>query len=202
MTFGVAAMLIDRHEVGQRVVADLGVDGRVGGRGRHRGHAQHVAVGRGLDHLERADRAAAAGLVLHQHLLAQFLAQAGRDDARDDVGGAARREGHDQADRLAREGLGQGQRGRQGRHGQGGLQQSQRHGRVLRWCPDRGCRRLWQSSGRLPSQGRRRERTARRQCGAFGAGHAACVGCRRPSARWPARAARAPPSAPPAPSAS
>ena len=86
---------------------DLGVDGRIGGRGRDRGHAQLVAVGRGARGFGRADDAAAAGLVDHHHALAQRLGQRLGDHARHDVGGAARRERHLQLDRLVRIALGE-----------------------------------------------------------------------------------------------
>src|SRR5262249_17570590 len=59
-------------------------------------------VGLGLRHfLERQD-AEGAGLVLHHEGLAEALAQLLAEHARDDVGRAARRIGHEDAHRLAR----------------------------------------------------------------------------------------------------
>jgi hypothetical protein len=60
----------------------------------------------------RADRAAGAGAVVDHDLLAHAGAHLLRDGACQQVGRAAGREGHDQADRLA--GIGVGQCGRGG----------------------------------------------------------------------------------------
>ena len=68
-------------------------------------HQQRVAVGRRLRHHVGADRAARAAAILHQHRLPHRLLHALRDDARGDVGGAARRERHDDADRFRRKSL-------------------------------------------------------------------------------------------------
>ena len=68
---------------------------------------QRVAVRRGLGHVLGGDDGAGAGLVLHQHWLAQALAQLLRhDQAREDVVAAAGPEADDDADRLRREALG------------------------------------------------------------------------------------------------
>ena len=64
-----------------------------------------VAVGRRRQHLLRGHRAADAAEVLHQHLLAQLLAERDVEDARDGVRRAARRVGDHQVDRLGRVGL-------------------------------------------------------------------------------------------------
>jgi hypothetical protein len=88
---------------------------------RHRaagGHQQRVAVGRLLGDEVAGDVAVGAGAVLHHHRLAERLRQRRRHGARDLVGGAARREAHDHADRLV------GIRClRQGEAGQGGGRQ-------------------------------------------------------------------------------
>ncbi|MNN27662.1 hypothetical protein D3C81_1412030 [compost metagenome] len=92
----------DRLEVLDRVVRQvLRTAGRVDGHGRHRGDGQRVAVGISTRGFRRADGAACATLVFHNHRLAKFLAHALGHQARDDVGGTARRERNDHADRLA-----------------------------------------------------------------------------------------------------
>ena len=87
--------------------AFLGVDGRIGCRGGHRGHAQRVAVGRGPGGLVGTDRAPATGLVLHDQGLAQRQGDLLGQDAGHDVRGAARRKRHHQAHGLGGVGLGQ-----------------------------------------------------------------------------------------------
>ena len=89
----------DRREVLLEVVGQLLVD--AGGDGVvHRAHQQRVAVGLGLGHVVGAQRGAGAGLALDDHGLAEALRQLLGQRARQHVGGAAGREGHDQADRL------------------------------------------------------------------------------------------------------
>jgi hypothetical protein len=61
-----------------------------------------VAVGLGADGLLQRDDAVAAGLVLHHHRLAELFLEVLAQDARDDVGGAARSVGHDDADGFGR----------------------------------------------------------------------------------------------------
>ncbi len=90
----------DRREVLDRIVRILGVGGGVGRHRAHSGDAERVAVRRGLGQRVGADRAAATATVLHHHGLAQLAAQRVGHGAADDVGGAARRERYDQADRL------------------------------------------------------------------------------------------------------
>ena len=77
-------------------------------------HQQRVAVRRGLGHRLGADVAAGPAAVVGDHLLTQRLAQALRDDAADDIGGATRRIGNDQPDGLVRIG-GQRRAGADGR---------------------------------------------------------------------------------------
>jgi len=67
-----------------------------------RAEEKGVAVRGGLGDRRRADGAGRAGPVLDDHLLAERLAEGGRDGARGDVDVAARRPGHDDAQRLAR----------------------------------------------------------------------------------------------------
>ncbi|MNQ84356.1 hypothetical protein D3C85_994820 [compost metagenome] len=116
----------DRHEVLDRVVGQLGVDGLIDGVRADRAHQQGVAIGRGARGFRRADVAAGARLVVHHHGLVPALAQFGRHHARGDVGGAAGGEGHDDlhvAFRVVR----QGRRGRQKKGGgrqQGGRDES------------------------------------------------------------------------------
>src|SRR6476659_3763109 len=78
---------------------------------------QRVAVGRGARRGDAGDDAAAAALVLDDEVLAERLAPALADDARDHVVAAAGRDRDDVADRLARERLrarlpGQAEQGR------------------------------------------------------------------------------------------
>jgi hypothetical protein len=63
----------------------------------------------GARNVVRRHDAAGARLVLDHHLLAEVLGDLRRDGARHQVGDAARTEGHHQADRLGREGLGRGE---------------------------------------------------------------------------------------------
>ncbi len=95
----------DRREVLARVVGDVleqdGIGGERGG-GDQRACGHPPARARG--HAE-ADHAGAAGPVVHHHLLAELLAQPRPEDARGDVGDAARRVGHDQPDRPIRKSL-------------------------------------------------------------------------------------------------
>ena len=79
-----------RHEIGERVIAGVRIQRRVHGVS-NAGDEQHVAVGRGALHLLGGDVAASAGLVLHDHRLAERLGELRRHQARDEVGGAARR---------------------------------------------------------------------------------------------------------------
>ena len=92
----------DGREIGERVVRDLGIDGRVGGGGRNRRHAQRVAVRRRARGFGGPDHAAPACLVLDHHGLAQGLAQRLGHHAGNDVGRSAGRERDDEANRLGR----------------------------------------------------------------------------------------------------
>ena len=85
------------HEVVDGVVGQLLVDGRVHALGGQRGDAEGHAVG-GAGHFGHADAAASAGAVLDHHgLAAQQLGQHVLHVAGHHVGGAAGREGNDDA---------------------------------------------------------------------------------------------------------
>ena len=117
-----------RREILGRIVGQLGVERR-----RHAEHgdgdeADRVAVGGCLGDRVGADGAAATRLVVDQNLLAENIGHLGHYDARDVVGRAGRRIGHDELDRLAGErvlrtreaGRGEGRgkgRGSAGQHG-------------------------------------------------------------------------------------
>ena len=92
------------REVARVIVWELLVEGRVarvgGGRDERR-----LSVGRRLGDDGRSDRAACAGAVLHHDRLAPRLVQLLSDHAREDVGAAAGRKGHDDAYRAAGIGL-------------------------------------------------------------------------------------------------
>ena len=90
-----------RSEIPDRIVAQRRIQELVGG---HAGADDEdgVAVGVGMgDHVGR-DVAAGAGLVLDHHRLAPDLLQAVADQARGDVGRAARRERHHDLHRFCR----------------------------------------------------------------------------------------------------
>ena len=68
---------------------------------------QHgVAIRRGLGDQVVAENAARAGAVFHHHLLAPRFGEFGGDQPANDVGAAACRVGHDEADWFVRVGLG------------------------------------------------------------------------------------------------
>jgi hypothetical protein len=90
----------------------------------HCAHQERVAVGRGLGDDLRAEVAARAGAVLDDDLLAEPHRELRREDAADDVGGAAGRERDDHRDDLVGPGRGNGgaierQRGRRDACGRG-----------------------------------------------------------------------------------
>ncbi len=116
------------REVLHGIERHLPVERCIDGVRAHRAHEERVAVGgRACRHLA-ADVAARAGTVVHHHRLAQLGAHALGDDARQDVGGAAGRERHDDGDGLARERLGGGEAGQQGAGGSGGDQAAAERG--------------------------------------------------------------------------
>ena len=90
-----------RHglQIAQRVIARVGEQRwvhRVG----HAVHQQRVAVCRRVHHLLRGDVAARTRPVLDDHVLAHLRREQRAQQARHDVGGAARGEGDHDADRL------------------------------------------------------------------------------------------------------
>jgi hypothetical protein len=62
-----------------------------------------VTVGRGLRRDLGADHPVGAGAIVHYDLLLESLIQLGLQDPRDEIGRAARREAHDDAQRLGGE---------------------------------------------------------------------------------------------------
>ena len=86
--------------------------------------ADRVAVGRGMGELAHGDGTGGARDVVDDDLLAELLAHALAHDARHEVGRTARGERHDQGDRLAGIGLGEGRPGQaDGEQGKGGSTQ-------------------------------------------------------------------------------
>ena len=86
-------------QIAQRVIAGVGEQRWVHRIG-HAVHQQRVAVGRRVHHLLRGDVAARTWLVFDDHVLAHLGRELRAQQARHDVGGAARGEGHDDADGL------------------------------------------------------------------------------------------------------
>jgi hypothetical protein len=101
----VGAAEANRLEILLAVVGQRLVERDVDRERAHMGEAQRVSIGSGARDLGDADRAAGAADILNDHLLAQRLAHALAEDARQGVGGAAGRERHDHGDRLVRIGL-------------------------------------------------------------------------------------------------
>ena len=81
-----------RREISCCVIRHLGVDGWISRCGGDCGHAQRVTIGHCLGGLIGADHAAAAGLVLDDHVLPERLPQGFRDHAGHDISGSAWRE--------------------------------------------------------------------------------------------------------------
>jgi electron transfer flavoprotein alpha subunit len=104
--------------------------------GADRANQQRVAVGIGLRDGVRADVAAGAAAVVDDEVVAERLREPVADVAREDVGRAAGREGHDHLDDAARVVVGGRGRGGGGR-AEGGERCNQRggglsHGRSFR----------------------------------------------------------------------
>ncbi|MPM72283.1 hypothetical protein SDC9_119256 [bioreactor metagenome] len=127
------------REVLDRVIAELAVQRLVGGHADGGNH-QRVAVGRGLGHEVGADVAARAGAVLDDEGLAQRARGLLAQGAGDGIHGAARREGHDPANGLARPvglgrlgmgGGGQGAQAEDGWQGGEGAEKAALHGGCL-----------------------------------------------------------------------
>ncbi len=91
----------DRREIAERIERHVRHDVR---RHRHRtggGEKQRVAVGIGFGHVAAAQRAVGAGLVVDIDALAEEGGHLVGDQAADEIGGAARRKRHHDADRTA-----------------------------------------------------------------------------------------------------
>jgi len=97
-----AADHADGREILDRVVGEGAAERRRNRLRARRGDADSGAVGRRLRHRLDADIAAGAGAVFDHDLCAEGRRELLRDDARNDVGAAAGRERHDQADRSLR----------------------------------------------------------------------------------------------------
>ena len=97
---GQGAGLADRLKVLRAVVWHVLLHRILQGEGRIGAGEQGVSIGRRVDDLLGCDRRAAPGAIEHDHGLAHARLEFARNDAPDHVGGAARREGHDQLQRL------------------------------------------------------------------------------------------------------
>ena len=100
----------DRRQVLERVEWHLRIERRIDRLRADRAHQQRVAVGRRLRDEVGAEVAAGTRLVVDDEGLAERLAELRRERARQDVGGAAGRERHDDADRLRGPGAGRRRR--------------------------------------------------------------------------------------------
>ena len=92
----------DRREIPDRIERELRIDADIDGLRSHRAEKQRVAVGRRARGEFRRDVAAGAGAIVDHHLLAPALAQPLAHHARENIGGAARPERDDDADRFRR----------------------------------------------------------------------------------------------------
>ena len=92
-------------EIGQAVIERPPVERLVDGKGRAVGQQQRIAVGRRLGDPRRAGHAAGAADILDDDLLAERLAHARAENARDGVDRPAGGKGHDQVDRPRRPAL-------------------------------------------------------------------------------------------------
>src|SRR3990170_2046950 len=91
----------DRGEILYRIILDAFVEPAIGDE-TVEDHQQRMAVGFGLRHLVNGDDAAAYGPVFDYHRLSDGLRQPRPDRSRHAIERAARRDGNDKADRLAR----------------------------------------------------------------------------------------------------
>ncbi|MNZ99116.1 hypothetical protein D3C78_1184270 [compost metagenome] len=95
----------DRREILFRIIR-LGLENeRVEGVGGNRAHQDRVSVGFGAGHAVRTKIAAGAGDIFNDDLLAEFITHLLRDNTRDHIGRAARRERNDQSNRSLGEAL-------------------------------------------------------------------------------------------------
>ena len=176
-----------RHHVGQRFVLGVDTRGDDHGRVRHVGHGRQVlggvprqvlvqpgaddqivllahddviACGSGLHRLGNTDGAASSRLVVGHHGPFVGFRQLGGDQAGQDVGAAAGREGHDQTDGLGGigagsgcTGLGMGGHSAQGT-GEGGKRKdmSTKHGEKVSWRTWYGTWRIWRAPAWMMAQ--------------------------------------------------
>ena len=89
----------DRRHVLERIEAEIRIEERIGDVARE-DHHQRLPVGLGADQRLRRGEAVRAGAVLDDDRDAEHLFEIARDVARDHVGGAARREADQPADRT------------------------------------------------------------------------------------------------------
>ena len=125
-----ARHLRDRREILDVIIGHPGIDAGVDRMARHRTHGQRVAVGLGPGDRRGPGIAAGSRPVLDNELAAEAGAEPVGQDAPEQVGGAARGEGHHDRDDLAAgiAGLRQGRRRDQaGRTGQQGPACEPRH---------------------------------------------------------------------------
>ena len=106
--------LRDRHEILERRIRHFRIDRRAHRHDARRPEQQCVAVGGRLGRDVRPQHAARARPVLDNDALAKSLLQPLRDQSRDDVGAAARREADDDLDRAVRVGAALRMRRRRG----------------------------------------------------------------------------------------
>jgi hypothetical protein len=92
----------DGDEIFERIVVELGLHERIDGQRAVRSGEQRVAVRRCGRDRSSAETAARAGARFNDDRLAERCRHALGDDPRHEVGVAARRERHDQPDRLVR----------------------------------------------------------------------------------------------------
>jgi hypothetical protein len=125
----------DRRKVFQRVIRQLGVQGRVGRHDAVVRHEERVAVGCGLCRRLGRDDAVGTRAVVYQHALANLLCHLRRDGAGNRVHRAACAKGHDDLDGPVGESLRRrGHGGHRQGHGQAGqrqhLQSLKQHGKL------------------------------------------------------------------------
>ncbi len=89
-----------RQEILDRIVRQLRDQRRIGRVGAHRGNAEGVTVGRRMRQRVHRNHAAGAPAIIDDDLLAKCVAHRRREQAREEISGAARRKWHDQAQRT------------------------------------------------------------------------------------------------------
>jgi len=130
------------HEALQRVVRKLRVDRRVHGEGTDVAHQHRIAVGLGLGGFAGTERTTGARLVVDDDVLPERQLQLGGERARQDVGAAAGRERHDDAQhppRLREAPARPRQRRQRGREQQLPAMAFRGRGHRLSYWPQGGC---------------------------------------------------------------